>query len=62
MKIKLTDEMIEAITIRDLKLSLKMCKEDVKAAKKGGWIHPADLEASLELIPALKRVLAFYGG
>lgn len=56
-------ETADRITLLNLKDQLNYLTEELRAHKEGQWMHPEDvLRSERDLIPALKLLIAHYGG
>ena len=62
--IKLDADVADKIALASMKNQLTYLRNEVIAhEKKGSWMHPEDYhESKVHLIPALQRLIKYYGG
>lgn len=62
--LKIDYDTADRITLCCLKDQLKYLEKEVRDhEKKGTYLHPEDYHKSkVELIPALRKIIAYYGG
>ena len=62
--IEIENEVAERIAVASMKDQLKYLRDEVRNhEKKGSWMHPEDYhETKVHLIPALERLIKYYGG
>jgi hypothetical protein len=58
--IELPFEVADAITLATLKGSRADLKKEIKAFKKGAYLHPDDLHDNTELVKALSLIINYY--
>ena len=61
-KLEIDIETAERITLLSLKDHKEYLKKELKAHKKGEWMHPEDVVYNTKLIEALVVVIKYYGG
>ena len=61
-KLEIDIETAERITLLSLKDHKEYLKNELKAHKKGAWMHPEDVVYNTKLIEALVVVIKYYGG
>ena len=61
-KLEIDFETADRITLITLKDNRKYLKKELKAHKKGAWMHPEDVVYNNKLIEALDVVIHYYGG
>jgi hypothetical protein len=61
-KLKIDIETGERICLLSLKDHRKYLKKELKAYKKGAWMHPEDVVYNQKLIEALDVIIHYYGG
>jgi len=61
-KLEIDIETAERITLLSLKDQKEYLKKELKAHKKGAWMHPEDVVYNTKLIEALVVVIKYYGG
>lgn len=56
-------ETADRITVLNLKEHLNYLQDELSAHEAGAWMHPEDvLSSKQDLIPALKLLIAHWGG
>ena len=55
-------EIADAITLETLKDALDTIKDDLEKHKNGEWMHEEDVKLNHELIPALEKLIWYFGG
>ena len=55
-------DVADTITLENLKQALDRIRQEMSEYEKGEWVHPDDVVLNRELIPALERVIWYYGG
>ena len=61
-KLEIDIETAERITLVCLKEHQKYIKKELKAFKKGGYMHPEDVVYNTRLLEALETIIHYYGG
>jgi hypothetical protein len=61
-KLEIDYETAERITLITLKDHRKYLKKELKAHKKGEWMHPEDVIYNTQLLGALNIIIDYYGG
>jgi hypothetical protein len=61
-KLEIDYETADRITLIILKDHKKRLKKELKAHKKGAWMHPEDVVYNTKLIEALNVIIHYYGG
>ncbi len=61
-KLEIDYETADRIALIVLKDHKKYLKKELKAHKKGLWLHPEDVVYNTKLVEALDVVIKYYGG
>jgi len=61
-KFELDYDIVDRITILNLKESLKFLKKELKQYEKGEYLHEDDVANNMKLIVALELLIHYYGG
>ena len=61
-KLEIDIETAERITLLSLKDHRKYLKKELKAHKKGAWLHPEDVVYNTKLVEAIDVIIHYYGG
>ena len=61
-KLEIDYETAERITLITLKDHRKYLKKELKAHKKGAWLHPEDVAYNIKLVEAIDVIIHYYGG
>lgn len=61
-KLEIDYETAERIALIILKDHRKYLKKELKAHKRGSWLHPEDVVYNTKLVEALDVVIKYYGG
>jgi hypothetical protein len=61
-KLEIDYETAERITLITLKDHRKYLKKELKAHKKGAWLHPEDVVYNTKLVEAIDVIIHYYGG
>jgi hypothetical protein len=61
-KLEIDYETADRIALLALKDHRKYVKKELKAHKKGAWMHPEDVVYNTQLLEALDVVIHYYGG
>jgi len=61
-KLEIDYETAERITLITLKDHRKYLKKELKAHKKGAWLHPEDMVYNTKLVEAIDVIIHYYGG
>ena len=55
-------EVADAITVETLKDALSLLKNELEQYENGEWLHEDDVKLNNELIPALEKIIWYFGG
>ncbi len=61
-KLELDGETADRITLLNLKEYRSYLKKELKDYKKGGWLHPTDVDLNMKSIEALNLIIKQFGG
>jgi hypothetical protein len=61
-KLEIDIETAERLALISLKDHQKYIKKELKAHKKGAWLHPEDVVYNTKLLEALNVIIHYYGG
>ena len=61
-KLEIDIETGERICLLSLKDHRKYLKKELKAHKKGAWMHPEDVDKNHMMIKQINSILDYYGG
>jgi hypothetical protein len=61
-KFEIDYDTADRITLLSLKDNISFLKKEMKAHKKGAYMHPEDVVYNIQVIEALKILVKHYGG
>jgi hypothetical protein len=61
-KLEIDGETADKITLLNLKEYRSYLNKELKEYKKGGWLHPNDVDSNIKAIEALNLIIKHFGG
>lgn len=55
-------DIADSITVENLKMVLENIKAELEQHRSGEWMHEDDVKLNHELIPALEKLIWYFGG
>lgn len=54
-------EVADAVTLATLQETVERIRKELADHEKGEWMHPEDVKMNHEMIPALEKVIWYFG-